>query len=289
VVDGGSRGAANIQDMLDVAAKAPNRVRLLINVARPGNITVGDGENINFANIDVAAAREAIRRNRELIVGVKARLSRQVAGTRDIEVLKKAQQITQPFGIPVMIHMGETYSPLPEILKVLRRGDIVSHVYAPDNGILDASGRVLAQVREARRRGVLFDVGHGRTAHITWEVAERALQQDFPPDTITSDLNGAGLTDQVFDFPNILSKFILLGMTLEQVIACGTVNAARAIPALKDLGTLKTGAIADISVLELADGNFEFVDNRGSKRPGTRKLIPRAAVVAGKPWRPAGA
>ena len=96
---------------------------------------------------------------------------------------------------------------------------------------------------------MLFDIGNGRNGHITWEVADRALQQDFLPDSISSDLNGAGLTDQVFNFPNVLSKFLMLGMSLEQVIARGTINSARSIPTLKDLGTLRTGAIADIACL----------------------------------------
>jgi dihydroorotase len=283
VVDGGSRGADGVQDLVDVASKAPNRVRVLMNISRLGNQP--SGELLQFDTADVEAGRAAVRKHRNVIVGVKARLSRPLAGERDLDAVRRAHEITRPFGIPVMIHIGDTRSPLPEILSLLRPGDIVTHVYAPPpNGILDANGRVLPQVREARRRGILFDIGNGRNGHITWEVAERALQQDFPPDTISSDLNGAGLTDQVFDFPNVLSKFLLLGMSLDQVIARGTVNSARAIPALKDLGTLRKGAVADISVLELAEGNFEFVDNLNTKRAGRQKLIARAVFVGGKRW-----
>jgi len=283
VVDGGSRGADGVQDLVDVASKAPNRVRVLINVSRLGNQP--SGELLQFDTADAEAGRAAVRKHRNVIVGVKARLSRPLAGERDLDAVRRAHEITRPFGIPVMIHIGDTRSPLPEILSLLRPGDIVTHVYAPPpHGILDANGRVLPQVREARRRGILFDIGNGRNGHITWEVAERALQQDFPPDTISSDLNGAGLTDQVFDFPNVLSKFLLLGMSLDQVIARGTVNSARAIPALKDLGTLRKGAVADISVLELAEGNFEFVDNVNTKRMGRQKLIARAVFVGGKRW-----
>jgi dihydroorotase len=205
VVDGGSRGSNGIQDMIDVANKAPNRVRVMMNISRLGNVTVGPGELTDLANVDVEAARAAIRRHRDVIVGVKVRLSRTVAGENDLDALRLAHRITQPFGIPEMIHIGDTRSPLPAILALLRRGDIVTHVYAPPpNGILDNNGRILPEVHEARHRGVLFDIGNGRNGHITWEVAERALQQDFPPDTISSDLNGAGLTDQVFDFPNVL-------------------------------------------------------------------------------------
>jgi dihydroorotase len=284
VVDGGSRGASNIEDMVDVAKKAPNRVRLLINVARTGNNTV-EGELLKFENADAAAGRTAVRNHREIVVGVKARLSRPVVGNRDLDAIRRAHEITGPFDIPLMVHIGDTYSALPEILGLLRRGDIVTHVYSPPpHGILDDNGRLFPEVREARRRGVLFDVGNGRNGHITWEVAERALQQGFIPDTISSDLNGAGLTDQVFDFPNVLSKFLLLGMGLTDVLACGTVNAAKSIPALKDLGTLRNGAVADITVLELTEGQFEFVDNVNTKRTGRQKLVSRAVFVAGKQW-----
>ena len=283
VVDGGSRGADGIQDLVGVARNAPNRVRILINVSRLGNQP--SGELLNFDTANAEAARAAIRTHRDLIVGVKARLSRPLAGDRDLDTVRRAHEVTRPFGIPVMVHIGDTRSPLPDILALLREGDIVTHVYAPPpNGILDSNGRVLQQVRDARRRGILFDIGNGRNGHITWEVADRALQQDFLPDTISSDLNGAGLTDQVFDFPNVLSKFLRLGMTLDQVIARGTVNSAKAIPALKDFGTLRKGAVADISVLELAQGSFEFVDNVNTKRTGRQKLFARAVFVAGKRW-----
>ena len=285
VVDGGSRGANGIQDMIDVANKAPNRVRVLINVSKLGNVTEGPGELTDLANVDVKAARAAVSRHRDVIVGVKARLSRNIAGQNDLEGLRLAHQITQPFGIPVMIHMGDTISSLPDILALMERGDIVSHMYAPPpHGILDDNGKILQQVLEARKRGVLFDVGNGRNGHITWDVAQRALDQGFTPDTISSDLNGAGLTDQVFDFPNVLSKFLMLGMRLDQVIARGTINSAKSIPALKDLGTLRPGAIADVAVLELATGDFEFVDNLNAKRTGHQKLFARAVVMKGKRW-----
>jgi dihydroorotase len=284
VVDGGSRGADGIQDMVDVAKKAPNRLRVLINVSRLGNMP--EGELLKFETADAEPARAAIRSHPDVIVGVKARLSRPLAGEHDLDAVRRAHEITRPFGIPLMVHIGDTRSPLPEILALLRPGDIVTHVYAPNpHGILDDNGRVLPQVREARRRGILFDIGNGRNGHITWEVAERALQQDFAPDTISSDLNGAGLTDQVFDFPNVLSKFLLLGMGLDQVVARGTVNSAKAIPALKDLGTLRVGSIADISVLELTTGDFEFVDNVNTKRTGHQKLVARAVFVGGKQWK----
>jgi dihydroorotase len=102
------------------------------------------------------------------------------------------------------------------------------------------------------------------------------------PDTISSDWTDAGRTDQVFDFPNVLSKFLLLGMPVDQVIALGTMNAARVLPAFKDLGTLRVGAAADVAVLDLRSGEFEFVDNDNTKRTGKQKLFTTAAIIGGK-------
>jgi dihydroorotase len=179
--------------------------------------------------------------------------------------------------------MGDTASPLPEILTLLKPGDIVTHMYAPPpHGIFDDSGRVLPEVLAARKRGIWFDIGNGRVAHIAWAEAERGLKQKFPPDTISSDWTDAGRTDQVFDFPNVLSKFLVLGMAVDQVIAMGTTNAARAVASFKDLGTLRVGAVADVAVLELRDGQFEFVDNYKGTRTGTRKLFATAVVIGGR-------
>jgi dihydroorotase len=179
--------------------------------------------------------------------------------------------------------VGDTASPLPEILALLRPGDIVTHMYAPaPHGMLDDKGRVLPQVLQARRRGILFDFGNGRTAHWTWDVAERAIQQGFLPDTFSSDITAAGLTDQVLNLPNVMSKFLLLGMPADQVIARATTNSAHAIPQYKSYGTLRSGAVADVTVLDLREGDFEFVDNYGGKRMGRRRLFPYAVVMGGK-------
>jgi dihydroorotase len=282
LVDAGSQGADRIEDVVAVAKRAPNRVRILLNAARTGILP--DGELMDISRADVGAARQAIERHRDLIVGVKARLSRAVAGGNDLEALGRAQQMVAPFTLPVMIHVGDTMSPLPAILALLKPGDIVTHTYAPaPHGIFDEAGRLLPEVIAARQRGIRFDIGNGRVGHITWDVAERALKAGFPPDTISSDWTDAGRTDQVFDFPNVLSKFLLLGMELSQVVARGTVNAAATFPVFKGLGTLRVGAPADVAVLELRAGEFEFVDNYKTTRQGRWKLVAHASVMGGTP------
>jgi dihydroorotase len=280
LLDAGSRGCDNADDLLAIAQSAPNRVRILLNIGHLG--VLPEGELLDIENANVSRTRQVIERNRQWIVGIKARLSRSVAGEHDLEAVRRARQAADPLKVPIMVHVGQSVSPLPEILALLRPGDIVTHLYSPaPNGILDENGRVLPQVRQARQRGILFDVGNGRIGHITWEVAERAMQQDFLPDTISSDMTAVGRTYQVFNLPNVMSKFIMLGMPVEQVIARVTANAARAIPEFKAYGSLRTGAVADVAVLDLKEGDFEFVDNADTKRIGHRKLFPYAVVVGG--------
>ena len=280
-IDAGSQGADRIGETIAVARSAPQQCRVLINIGRAGILPEGDTMDLNRA--DVAAAREAIAKNRDIIAGVKARLSRDVAGPNDFEVLKRAQEVASSFQLPVMIHMGQTVSPLPKLLALLKPGDIVTHMFAPPpNSIIDDGGHILPEVMAARRRGVRFDLGNGRTGHLRWDIAESVLKAGFLPDTFSTDWTPEARTSQVINFPNVMSKFLMLGMSLDLVIACTTVNAARAFPVFHDRGTLKVGAPADVAVLELREGTFDFDDNFGNKRTGRQKLFPSATVLGGK-------
>jgi dihydroorotase len=280
-IDAGSQGADRINDVLAVTRSAPQPNRVLVNIGRAGILPDGDTMDINRA--DVGAARDAIAKNRDAIVGVKARLSREVAGTNDYEVLRRAQEIVAPFNLPVMIHMGQTLSPLSKLFPLLKPGDVVTHMFAPPpNSIVDANGRIDPEVLAARRRGVWFDVGHGRTGHLRWDTVEQVLKAGFWPDTFSTDWTVEGRTAQVLDFPNVLSKFLDFGMTLEQVIARATVNASRTFEIFRDRGTLNVGAPADVAILELREGSFEFVDNYKNVRTGKQRLFPAGTVLGGK-------
>lgn len=280
-IDAGSQGADRISETIAVAKSAPQQCRVLINIGRAGILPEGD--TMDLSRADVGAAREAIARNREMIAGVKARLSRDVAGSNDFEVLKRAQEVASSFHLPVMIHMGQTVSPLPKLLALLKPGDVVTHMFAPPpNSIVDDAGHILPEVIAARRRGVLFDLGNGRTGHLRWDIAGQVLRAGFLPDTFSTDWTPEGRTAQVINFPNVISKFLMLGMSLNQVVACATVNASRAFPVFRNRGTLKVGATADVAVLELREGDFEFVDNYGNKRTGRQRLFPSETVLAGK-------
>jgi len=281
LVDAGSAGSDGIDAVVAVAKAAPNRMRIFINIGKKGIIPEGD--LMDLANVDVAAARAAIERHRDVVVGIKARLSKNVAGNNDLEALKRAQSVAVPLGIPIMIHMGQTVSPLPDLFAVLKPGDIVTHLYAPPpNGIFDESGKVLPAVTDARRRGIWFDFGNGRIDHFTWAIVEHAMQQRVLPDTISTDWGQAARTDQVLNFANVLSKFLSVGMPLDRVIACATANAAKTVPAFKGLGTLVVGAPADVAMMELRQGSFEFEDNFKGKRTGRLKLVTTGAIFGGR-------
>ena len=280
-VDGGSRGADQIDEAVAIARSAPQPARVLINIGREGIRGGGDTMELELADVD--AAKAAISRNRGYIVGVKARLSRDVAAD-DVEVLGRAQEVATSFNLPVMIHMGQTVSPLPRLLNLLKRGDIVTHMFAPPpNSIIDDNGYILPEVLAARRRGVWFDVANGRRGHLRWDIVDRVLQAGFWPDTFSTDGNTTSRTTAgVIDFPNVMSKFLSFGMTLDQVVARATVNASRVFPLFNDRGTLNVGAPADVAVLELREGAFEFVDNYGNKRTGRQRLFPSGTVLGGK-------
>jgi len=280
-IDAGSAGADNLEPAVAVAMGSPQPGRILVNIGRAGIIPEGD--TLDLARADVGAARAAIDRHRDYVVGVKARLSASIAGTNDYEVLRRAAEAAAPSGLPVMIHMGQTTSSLSKLLPLLKRGDIVTHMFAPPpNGILDDAGRVLPEVLAARRRGVWFDVGNGVTGHLRWDVVETVLRAGFWPDTISTDWNVTSKTTGVVDLPNCMSKFFGYGMSVGDVVACATVNAARTFDVFRDRGTLNVGAPADVAVLELRDGEFEFLDNYANKIKGKLRLFPFATVLGGK-------
>jgi dihydroorotase len=281
-IDAGSGGADNIDAVAAIARNAPQMGRCLVNIARTGVVTpTGELHDINAAN--VAMARAAVERHRDIVVGVKARLSENVAGSNDLEALRRAQEVATSFNLPVMIHIGQNYSPLRAILALLKRGDIITHIYAPGkNGILDEKGILLPEVAAAHRRGVIFDFGNGVSDHFDWDAVEKATKQGLWPDTFSTDWNTNSKTSGVVDLPNVMSKFIMFGMPLKEIIAAATVNAARCFPAFDDRGTLNIGAPADVAIMELREGNFEFLDNYNGKRIGRQRLFPSEVVLNGK-------
>ena len=254
------------------------RVVALLNISVVGQSTLAEdnpwGELLDLRYANPKLAAKTIERNRDVIVGIKIRLTRNIAGDHDLEALALAREAADAVKLPMMVHIGGTHSPLKDILAMLKKGDVVTHSFrGGEGGILDDRGRVLPEVHKAVADGVHLDIGHG-AGSFSFDTAEKALAQDLLPGTISSDVHQFNVNGPVFDLATTLSKFLHLGLTLEQVIERVTTNPSRLFDRLNGLGTLKEGAEADIAVFALDEGDFEFVDALGAKRIGAPQTAP---------------
>jgi dihydroorotase len=262
------------------------RVFTLLNISVDGQSTYSTdnpyGELFNLSYVNPDLAIRTIEQNRDVILGLKVRLSKNITGENDLKVLGIAKEAAAVVKLPLMVHIGDSHSPVTKIFDMMGKGDVLTHTFhGREGGILDTDGRVLPEVRRAVERGVHLDVGHG-AGSFSFDVCEKALKQGVMPGTISSDLHEFNVRGPVFDLATTLSKFLHLGLTLEQVIERATTNAAGTFGFPQGLGTLRPGAEADVAVFSLEEGNFEFVDTLKQRRIGHRRLVPVATVKAGK-------
>ncbi len=243
---------------------------------------VGEMVNLDYADPDKAA--RVVRENRDICLGIKVRQGAQMVGHHGLEPLRRAISAAEMSDSPVMVHIGAAPTPLADILAMLRGGDIVTHCFTgTGRGILDGHGRVTDDVRSARERGILFDVGHGMGS-FDFAVGEAALAQGFPPDFISSDLHSGCVNGPTFDLPTTVSKFLLMGMTLTEAIRLATSGPAAIIDREAMLGTLAVGAPGDIAVFAQDDAPTVFTDAMGQTRSGPRGLVPLHTVTRGRLW-----
>jgi len=184
--------------------------------------------------------------------------------------------------MPMMVHPGNTPIALTDILSELRNRDILTHCFhGLEHGILNEQGNVLDEVREASKKGVILDVGHGRGS-FSFEVAEKALAQGVPPKTISSDLHRYNVFGPVYSLATTVSKFLHLGLTLDESLEKVTSTPAKLLGIDDRLGNLRKGSIADISIFELKEGSFSFEDTMGKTVTGRRLLDPAAVIKSGR-------
>lgn len=280
VIDAGSTGADDVDDFQRLAAGCKTRVHALLNISRIGLLR--QNELADPADIDPALAQAAIRRHPGFIVGIKARMSGSVVGESGLQPLRMAKQIQQANGnLPLMVHVGNTPPDLDEIVALLGEGDLLTHCFnGKPNRILTPAGELRQAVREAMRRGLLLDIGHGG-ASFSFEVAELAIAQGILPHTISSDIYCKNrIKGPVYSLAHVMSKFFAIGMTLEQVLACVTHQAADALR-LPGKGRLEVGADADITLFQVSCGPTLFTDTEAGTSNGDRQLLPLAALVGG--------
>lgn len=276
MVDAGTAGHRVFADFKQrVIDRAKTRILAFLNIVGGG---MGpDGEN-DPKDMQWEAAAETARRYPGLIVGFKTAHYRG-DGWPSVDGALRAGKAT---GLPVMVDFGflNEERNLSILLEdKLRPGDIYTHCFSGNRDEV-VNGKVNQAMINGRKRGVLFDVGHGGGSFY-WHVANAAMQQGFAPDTISSDMHVGSMNGGFKDMPNLLSKFLNLGMNLEQVIAKSTWEPARNIKH-EELGHLSVGAHADVAVLKLEKGQFGFLDSANVRMSGTQRLTNELTVMAGK-------
>jgi dihydroorotase len=278
VVDAGGAGWRNFEDFkARVIDRAKTRVLALVNIV--GHGMRGGAYEQDLADMAAAPAAEVAKKYPGVIVGIK---TAHYGGPEWIPVEHAVEAGTMA-NIPVMVDFGanKPERPVAELVtKKLRPGDIYTHVYSGLRNELDTSGRVNPGLWEGRKRGVIFDVGHGGGS-FAWRVAVPAMKEGFVPDSISTDLHVGSMNAGMKDMLNVMSKFLALGMTLDDVIARSTWNPAREIKQ-DGLGHLSVGAGADVAVLRLEDGRFGFVDSFGGRLRAPKKLVCEMTLRDGK-------
>ncbi len=284
MVDGGSAGAYNFGAFRKLILEpARSRILAFLNLSTIGQVDVRVGEYSNLTWLDAEAATRCLEENRDYLLGLKVRLSRDAVGQNGLLPLEMARAVADRTGTRLMVHVGETDAPLSEILELLRAGDIVSHFLTPrQHGILGEGGRPLPAVRQAVARGVWLDVAQGRM-HLSFRVARAAFKLGLLPHTISTDLSRYGMMGSVKDLPNVLSCFMALGLTLQQVIERATTVPAKVLGLSDEVGALRAGCSADVAVFAVEEGQFEFADSTGERVTGRQRLVPRLVLRAGVP------
>ena len=286
VVDAGSAGADIFPGfrkyVIDVSE---TRILAQMNISSQGMLTeeIGEFEIPEYADVDKAC--RMIERHRDVVLGVKVRLTRHtiVSERSGMLPLYRAREAADAAGLPIMVHPQDAWcDSIDDILKVMKGGDIMTHCYHDfPCGILDGEGRVRDSVRKAIAEGIVFDVGHG-AGSFSWEVVEKALLQDVLPTTISSDLHVYNVNGPVYDLASVVTKFLHLGLPVEDAISRVTSVPAGIVGMQGEVGTLEKGAFGDAVVFELREGEFILEDSRGVVRTGSRSLVPVTVVKGGR-------
>ena len=266
--------------------RAETRLYALLNISTMGIISSKIGELVDMRWADVEETAEVGRLNRDVVLGVKVRLSGDVVSMDDkLDALKRGVEAAEAFEGIVMIHVGDKETPLETLTAHLRPGDVVTHAFRQWGGVAGADREVVDELREARDRGIVFDVGHG-AGSCSFDTIETALANEFLPDTISSDVSTISVEGPVFDLVTTMSKFLHFGMSLFDVVRCTTQAPARVIGLGEGLGTLRPGANGDVTILSLDEGDFTFTDAEGNTTQARRKFRPVITIKGGRVYRP---
>jgi dihydroorotase len=289
-IDTGSAGPGNFMGFRKhVIERSQTRILAYLHVSHAGiygfsnTVMVGESEDIRL--MDPVTAAQVADANRDVIVGIKVRVGRHASGDQGEAPLDIALQVAEETGMPLMCHIDEPPPTYEDVINKLRPGDVLTHAFRPfPNAPCTVQGTVKPAVLAARKRGVLFDIGHGMGS-FSFKTARAMLANGFPPDTISSDVHALCINGPAYDQVTTMSKFLCLGMSLSDVIKASTETAAFALKR-PELGSLKPGSAGDATLLVVDEGSFDYVDVLGEHLDGKMKIKSQGVVVGGKWWHP---
>lgn len=280
-LDVGSAGAYSFPGFREyIVNRSKSRVYSLLNLSAIGLIApTYEFSNPDYCDVDLAAA--IVEANRDVILGIKARIDRETTRGVGIAPLIQARTLADRLGLPLMVHIGQGPPTIAEVGPHLRPGDILTHCFTGyDMRIIDNQGQMLPEIKALHDQGLVLDIGHG-TGSFSFETAEALLNQGILPDVISTDIHQVSIQGPMFDMPVTLSKFLNLGMSLPEVIACVTSKPA-AILRKPELGTLEPGSPADLALFRIETGSWVFQDAYMKERTGTRRLVSTTTMIAGE-------
>ena len=280
LVDAGSTGTATFPKFVaTVVEKNITQVLAWINIASVG-LCSGRAELSDLTKIDTQSVIEMISQY-SIIRGIKVRMSSSVLGTSGLRPLEIAKDLSRRTGLPLMVHVGNGPPELADILDILDAGDVVTHAFHGKKGGILQGDEILLQARQALKRGVLFDVGHG-TSSFSIKTMEKAKMFGIKPYSISTDIYLENVSGPVFSLATTVSKLLALDFSLEDVISAVTMAPAAILRMDHEIGSIQAGRMADISILSIKDGIFEFIDSEKQNFAGKQLLQAEFAIKAGK-------
>jgi dihydroorotase len=284
--DAGSAGALTLPGLREfVADRARARITAFLNISNIGLV----GENhecANLAYLDVDLFRRLADENRDLVRGVKVRMGTPTVGENGLEPLRLARRAAEECELPLMVHVAFGPPAVEDVLPLLRPGDILTHCFTGlDMKIVDDDGELLDVARRAWDSGVVMDIGHG-TGSFAYATAEALMDAGRMPDVISTDLHQLSIKGPAYDLPTTMSKFLHLGMSLEDVVRATTSRPAEILGLERELGTLRPGSVADVALFRLLPGRFPLYDIWGEMREAGALLVNTLTIVAGRTFEP---
>ena len=284
-VDAGSGGTANFEGMYqNVFSRAMITIRSFLNVAATGIITERYLENLDPSRFDEKKMALLFDRYKDVLLGFKVRVGRNTSGERNLEPLKRTVELAERFQCRVCLHATQLDAGYDEIFRIMRKGDIVCHIFQGDNqnNILGGSDHIEDYVYEGREKGILFDCACGRVNYSN-QIMKTAFAEGFWPDIVSTDIIGFSIYGpKIHSLLSVMSQYLAMGMPLNDLVRAVTATPAHIMGLSNQIGTLEPGAKADIFITKLVENPMDITDKFGRTVHLNMTFVPLLTLKEGQ-------